>query len=286
MKLENWKAFYDAARLTLFSGKITAAQYQRLAPLAEFVCSIGPVLPEQAAYILATAHHETDRFSTMTEYATGAAYEGRVDLGNTEKGDGMRFRGRGYVQITGRKNYEWGSRASGIDLIANPVAAEDVEVAKRLIVDGMMQGEFTGVGLGRYVNAQKADFFSARKTVNGLDRAETVADLAERYLIAIRAGMEIPSIDEKPVAYSKLPMPETESKIGVPVRRLPRFGQAIACGSSITAIWTAIAASGILPPQVSDPDVNVAIGGLLGALASAFGLCNFFRPTLPRQDER
>lgn len=56
-------------------------------------------------HILAQLAHESDSFNAMEEYASGQAYEGRVDLGNTLKGDGIKFKGRGPLQVTGRKNY-------------------------------------------------------------------------------------------------------------------------------------------------------------------------------------
>lgn len=61
--------------------------------------------PARIEHFLSQTAHECDNFATTEEYASGAAYEGRRDLGNTKEGDGKRFKGRAYIQLTGRANY-------------------------------------------------------------------------------------------------------------------------------------------------------------------------------------
>lgn len=69
---------------------------------------------------LAQIAHESAGFRTTVEYASGAAYEGRKDLGNTKPGDGRRFRGSGLIQLTGRLNAERYGKLCGADFIAHP----------------------------------------------------------------------------------------------------------------------------------------------------------------------
>jgi putative chitinase len=86
---------------------------------------------QEYCHFLAQACHETDHFKTLQEYASGRAYEGRADLGNTQPGDGVRFKGRGIFQTTGRANYlQLGIRKGRRDLfINNPELLEQPEYA-------------------------------------------------------------------------------------------------------------------------------------------------------------
>ena len=139
----------------------------------------------QIAYILATTVHESGAGAYMEEFASGSAYEGRRDLGNTQSGDGVRFKGRGYVQITGRNNYSNWSKKLGIDLVSNPELAEKPETAARILVQGMKEGSFTGKKLSDYIGNGKSDFEGARRIVNGTDKASTFAATARAILGAM-----------------------------------------------------------------------------------------------------
>lgn len=86
----------------------------------------------RVAHALAQLAHESDGFSALAEYASGRAYEGSRTLGNTQPGDGPRFKGRGLIQLTGRWNYGHFGRMVGVDLIGNPALAAEPQTAVRL----------------------------------------------------------------------------------------------------------------------------------------------------------
>ena len=81
---------------------------------------------------LAQIGHESGELRYVKELASGAAYEGRSDLGNTEPGDGVRYRGRGLIQITGRHNYTQAAAALQLPLIEHPELLETPELAARV----------------------------------------------------------------------------------------------------------------------------------------------------------
>ena len=86
----------------------------------------------RVAHFLAQAAHESDGFQTLEEYASGKAYEGRQDLGNTHPGDGVRYKGRGIFQLTGLDNYSRMGRRLGIELVTSPELAAGAEVSSHI----------------------------------------------------------------------------------------------------------------------------------------------------------
>ena len=143
-----------------------------------------------AAYMLATIKHEcADTFQPITERGAKAyfnKYEPGTsigkNLGNKVKGDGFLYRGRGYVQITGRFNYEKMSAALGLngddDLILHPDNALHPDVAYRIMSYGMRKGSFTGKKLADYISGSTADYTNARRIINRLDQAAKIKGYA------------------------------------------------------------------------------------------------------------
>ena len=145
------------------------------------------------AYALATVWHEA-RLKPIHEkggVAYLSKYEGRKDLGNTQKGDGVKFAGRGLVQLTGRTNYANAGKMLGVDLLANPDLALLPENAARILVWGMEGGKFTGKGLADYLTGWRGtltQFKNARRIINGTDRDDDIAALANAFQDALQRG--------------------------------------------------------------------------------------------------
>lgn len=87
------------------------------------------------AHFMAQLQHESGSFKYMEEIASGAAYEGRPDLGNTQPGDGRLFKGRGVLQVTGRANYRRFGRAIGIDIEQHPLIAAVPSISLHLALE-------------------------------------------------------------------------------------------------------------------------------------------------------
>lgn len=102
-----------------------------LAPLNATMVEFGITTPARQASFLSQVGHESGSLVYVRELASGQAYEGRADLGNVQRGDGMRFKGRGLLQVTGRANYAACGKALGLDLLAQPELLEQTVNACR-----------------------------------------------------------------------------------------------------------------------------------------------------------
>ena len=102
-----------------------------LDPLNAAMLEFGITTPTRQASFLSQVGHESGQLRYVRELASGQAYEGRADLGNTQRGDGVRFRGRGLLQVTGRANYAACGKALSLDLLTQPELLEQAVNACR-----------------------------------------------------------------------------------------------------------------------------------------------------------
>jgi putative chitinase len=184
-----------------------------------------------AAYDLATAWHETgERMQPIDEYGgneyffrmydkNGARPHVARDLGNTQPGDGVKFHGRGFVQLTGRANYDKAGRKLGVDLVGNPELAKDQNIAAQILTLGMAEGWFTGKKVGDYFNDQVDDPVGARRVVNAQDKAELIAGYYKKWLAATEEGIKhppsVPVIDAVVVSPTSPSSPPVGTAVGV-----------------------------------------------------------------------
>lgn len=173
---------------------------------ADLVCRLVVDVPDlgQRAYIAATAGWETaGTFRAIHERYNGPSAEAYFEakygvpttlahrLGNMHPGDGYRYHGRGYVQLTGRANYRRMSDALAryagmiVDLEEEPDLALAPDIAYHVLVLGMTRGLFTGAALSRYISGGRRDYAAARAVVNGNDKAEQIAALARSWETAM-----------------------------------------------------------------------------------------------------
>jgi putative chitinase len=130
--------------------------------------------PLRLCHFMAQLCHESASFQVTREFASGAAYEGRVDLGNTHPGDGPRYRGRGLIQTTGRANYRQATTAirrldsAAPDFEADPVKLEEFPWA---LLAGIIYWQSRNINAA----ADRDDVVKVTKLINGGTRG-----LAER----------------------------------------------------------------------------------------------------------
>lgn len=160
------------------------------------MCDKRGVTYPRAAYMLATAYHETaGTMQPIVERGSKEYFDkydiGRLAamLGNTPEkdGDGYLWRGRGYVQLTGEDNYQRAAKALNVNLIDQPDLALDPKIAADIMYFGMHEGWFTGKKLSDYINMFKKDYKNARRIINGTDKADKIAEYATVFEKALRS---------------------------------------------------------------------------------------------------
>lgn len=192
------KVFFDTVRSKVFGGALSQAAVDNMNAIVGYWLQHHRDNPlNQLAYIFATVRAEVGaNMQPVREGFAKTDADARAILANRDYAKpagpfGHAYYGRGYVQLTHLDNYKAQSEKLGVDLVQFPDRALETPIALKILVGGMLAGNFNskGHGLGFYVNETKQDFVGARWTVNRQDRAVEIAGYAEVFLDALkRAG--------------------------------------------------------------------------------------------------
>lgn len=241
----NRAAFFEALRKRdsgLFGTSLSQSQVDNLNVLLDEGTARGLPL-KHIAYALATVLHEVGsalkpisenlyyssasriravwpvQFSSVAaaqpyaknpEKLANKVYANRIGNGPEASGDGWRYRGRGYVQITGKTNYQRGSAVAVIDLVAEPDVALEPRLAAMLLYHGMVRGTFTGRRLSDFINDRMTDYVGARAIINGDVKANgaKIARYANAFQAALQSAGYEPSVPKPAEPPKPIPAPE------------------------------------------------------------------------------
>lgn len=206
---EDYGKFYDFLRGNHMLGpKISADEFEGCDKIIR-VCATAKWPISFVAYALATAYHETAHSMQPIKELGGTAYFTRMyditgnrpkkarELGNLTPGDGAKYAGRGYVQLTGKSNYQKATdklRSLGyaVDLVAQPDRAMEPEIAAEVMVSGMSEGWFTSRKLSDDLPASGPaslrQFVLSRDIINGTDKDDEIAAYAIDFQMGLQQG--------------------------------------------------------------------------------------------------
>lgn len=209
--LQKLKGAYDAAAASTFNNVSGSGDYSDKA-LAVALDQAGIKDATERAAFLGQMAHESGNFNFREEQISEAAAERKygagtatgIDLGNTQRGDGYKYRGRGYVQLTGKWNYGHYGKMIGVDLVNNPDLAADPAIAARIAIaywnDRVKKGKY-----------KTSDFGNTRAVTAGINPG--LAHLKEREAAFRRyqgsSLTQYGSVDPKTLAPAQTPKAPT-----------------------------------------------------------------------------
>lgn len=126
----------------------------------------GIIDPKQKAILMGQLAHESGGFKIANEIGGGRKYEGRKDLGNTQMGDGEKYKGRGFIQLTGRYNYEQAGKALGLPLVDQPELAADPQIASKIAI-WYLQSRKNKQGMSAIDTSAAGDITGTTQLING-----------------------------------------------------------------------------------------------------------------------
>jgi predicted chitinase len=169
--------------LKAMPGLSRAKAEQYLAPMEDAMRRFGITSQMRSRMWLAQTGHESVSLRYFEEIASGAAYEGRKDLGNTQPGDGKKYKGRGPIQITGRTNYTQAGAALKLPLVDKPQMAADPQGAAFLISAWWWEAH------GLNPISDRGDVLAATKRING--GTNGLSDRQSRYNTCTKLGAAV-----------------------------------------------------------------------------------------------
>ena len=193
-KMETDK-FFNEINKNLFKGSLSNRQKQGINYKLKAFDKHDNTDDRWRAYMLATSYHETARTMQPIEESgkgAGKPYGQKYKYNRTIYVEPNRlFYGRGDVQLTWFENYEMMGRLLNLPLLNEPELALVPEISASIMIEGMTRGrsnrgDFTGVSLENFFNANREDPFNARKIINGLDCAKLIEGYYWKFLSAFR----------------------------------------------------------------------------------------------------
>lgn len=210
MKNLDHEKFFSTVRHSIFPGRMNLGQVDGMnAILGAWEESVFTDL-RWLGYMFGTAYHETaSTMQPIKEYGSYEYFERMYgpngkrpttarQMGNTKSGDGAKYCGRGYVQLTWQVNYLKAGKLVGADLVNEPDLAMRPDIAAKIMFAGMTDAEiifenfhddqnfsFTGRTLEDYFSGEKEDWINARRVINGTDHASMIAETAKEFFAAL-----------------------------------------------------------------------------------------------------
>ena len=206
--------FFPAIRNLIFGGHMKQSQVDGISLILDTWEASDFDDLRWLAYMLGTTYHETAAtMQPIHEYGSVAYFTSMYDvngrrpsvaksMGNTAPGDGAKYCGRGFVQLTWKINYQHAGELLGVDLVNQPDLAMQPDIAAKIMFEGMTKEKivfedhshvgdgqadfnFTGRTLEQYFNDDTEDWVNARRIINGTDHAVMIADTAKKFYEAL-----------------------------------------------------------------------------------------------------
>lgn len=215
--------------------------------------------PEHVAMWLAQLAHESGQLRYVRELASGNAYEGRADLGNTQPGDGPRFRGRGLIQLTGRDNYARAAAALGLPLLEHPELLETP--ANAAAVSGWF---WHWARCGGRMDAAADPVLAVTRRING---GTNGLDARRAYYAEALAG--IAELHAAPIEESQPTIVRAPEPAPAPT---PAPAREIDHAELVTSVWKALQAGYKLARSTTWKRRQIAVNAVAGLLAGLVGI--------------